>query len=1360
VLAVPAAVNGQELVVRVSGGSAGVAYTLLPSTSTTGGGGGGPPQNTTIAVTTPVDHAGDLDTNGLCSLREAVAAVRGGAVPDCPAAPGSTTISLAPLGTATLTLQSPLNVSVQTAGTRVRIAGAGPAQTRVSVAGAALADRHIQLAGAAVLELEGLALVDATNGAVGGVGSLEVREVEFANNVGGGAIDVTGTLIVTAGSLFRDNSSATVSPVRANTVTIRNAEFRNNGGVDGGAVSTSLGGAITDTVFTANVASSTGGAVVTDGPLVITGGRFAANRAGGGGGAVNARLADAALTVTATRFEANQVSGSGGGGAILTRAGIQLQRSIFLFNEAGPGSADAGGALLVDSGAQATVERSTFLDNDAGVGGAIGAINGASVIVRGSHLQHNSARVRGGALAQADGRLDLVSTSIIENTTADLGGGISVGQAVVVASSVTIAHNEAARGGGVFLLGPGGDVQLKDSILAANAQTAPTLAGASLDEHECGAVAVGAGPVTLSGRAVFSPASGSCNVVLSAANVRVVDPGLLRRTAGPAEIAAAADGGVLAAALAPRPAPVILPGNEARGGDCQLIGGGVNVDQAGVTRTTDCTVGAVEQLTTPENFITVDAVDDQAGTSTCTLRNAVAAATTNLPVGSCSAGRADAVDRIVFRADLFVEAPRRAPLIALAGAALLLSGGGPILIDAIDGRLSQNGEPLPPLQINAPFANDDFVDAAFVVSTSVRLRGLLVTGGSFSAVQGRPAFPVVDVQGGSLVLEETTLEMGGDAPAVRVGSVPGSALTLLRSTLDASPPGGETVGAVGVLLEPAGLGVGARLYAVRSTATGTGGALLMGPRSLAVVEASTLSTGSRGVPVNNDDGLLTIGRSLLLGFSAAPTCVGGRAVAVGDTNLVTGTCGLGTSGEVQAFIVATSLTALGGRTPTIAVDGSTVLPNNGVLGELVACEAEEVDQRGAPTGVRCTPGAVEVAGVNDCGNRFVEPFERTQPATLASPSGVTTASTRALVAALTGEFDGDPAEDWLVLGGDRIFNIDAVAGGGTTSTEVAGPSEGMPEGATHLALGDLDGDTFNDVVVGTADGRVFALMASTQGVLGSAAEVVAAGSTIADLALARVTRTFANTERDDLLVARTSGALELRESISAPGEATFGTLQTVAISNVTRMRLVDLDGLGGLDVLVGSTTDGVFALRSQDTLDQLVLDGPLVDLAVGPGRVLALASTAAGRFVVGASPIDGELNLVAISCAPASSCGTVLDDVIALPAVVDVTAVGSRLVTLNVSGSANVVNLANPTRVVVPLLAPGLSGAQRPLSVAISGTAELGALVGVDVVRGALVDGFVVPAEECDPNDPFFDPSFGSCVEVGAQDQCLVQAPP
>ncbi len=331
------------------------------------------PTNVRAFAITVATSADELNTNGLCSLREAITNANNDAAtyPDCGMGGGNDGIFFSDsLGTASIILGSALPTISDTDGLTIwggdDITVSGNNSSRVFAVGSG-----------APLTLDSLTVVNGkvTSGVGGGIfnaaGTLTLTNCLLTGNsavdgVGGGIYSTGGTLTITD-SIFTANSATYVS----------------SGGY-GGAVYNAAGdtATITRTIISGNSADIRGGGLYNYfGTTTITDSTFSSNSMSspgdGGGGIYNDQ---GTLTITHSTFSGNTAnsSGSNGGGIFNSLGTLNITRSTFSNNSVTNG---AGGAIA--SNGTLTVANSTFIVNWAdfgagvynGIGGVMTAAN-------------------------------------------------------------------------------------------------------------------------------------------------------------------------------------------------------------------------------------------------------------------------------------------------------------------------------------------------------------------------------------------------------------------------------------------------------------------------------------------------------------------------------------------------------------------------------------------------------------------------------------------------------------------------------------------------------------------------------------------------------------------------------------------------------------------------------------------------------------------------------------------------------------------------------------------------------------------------------------------------------------------------
>jgi CSLREA domain-containing protein len=328
----------------------------------------------TISVNTTAD---ELNSDGDCSLREAIEAANTNSVVDaCAAGDPAPTVDVIGFSvTGTITLGSTLPAISET----LTIDGPGAASLTISGGGTV---GVLQVSAGTTLNLERVTVADGS-----------------AADDGGGILNSPGATLTVTNTTVSANSASDIGGGIANfgTLTVTNSTFSgNSAGSDGGGISTSA-----------------------ETSLTVTGSTFSGNSAGLLGGGINS-YAQATMAVTDSTFTGNSAgtpSGTHGGGGIRNAGTLTVTNSTF------SGNTGAGNAGAIDNWAMLTVTNSTFSGNSAGSdGGAIRNFPGVTTTVTNSTFSGNSAGVFGGGIQNQGGTVNLLN-SIVANSSS--GGNCS-----------------------------------------------------------------------------------------------------------------------------------------------------------------------------------------------------------------------------------------------------------------------------------------------------------------------------------------------------------------------------------------------------------------------------------------------------------------------------------------------------------------------------------------------------------------------------------------------------------------------------------------------------------------------------------------------------------------------------------------------------------------------------------------------------------------------------------------------------------------------------------------------------------------------------------------------------------------------
>jgi CSLREA domain-containing protein len=268
-------------------------------------------------------------------------------------------------------------------------------------------------------------------------------------HIDGGAID--RVLDVHAGSLA------------VTMLTLRNGNTPDDGG---GIRAGGLGLVIEQAFVHENTAAGDGGGIAIGGgaSATVNFGDIRNNTAGGGGGGIWQESGDLIVDDFTTIGE-NTAGGAGGG--IATDAGAAL---TVLDSQVGGNSAADGGGVWVGGDAQATIARTTIVGNAVELRG--GGISNAGIFtITHSVVRGNGAEFAGGGIFNIGGTLSATNVTVSENFGTDLAGGVFSGAKgsgnLATLTNVTVADNDAAEGGGLYLQ-PGDTLVLKNTIVANN----------------------------------------------------------------------------------------------------------------------------------------------------------------------------------------------------------------------------------------------------------------------------------------------------------------------------------------------------------------------------------------------------------------------------------------------------------------------------------------------------------------------------------------------------------------------------------------------------------------------------------------------------------------------------------------------------------------------------------------------------------------------------------------------------------------------------------------------------------------------------------------------------------------------------
>ena len=423
-------------------------------------------EDRTVPATFTVTDLGDA---GAGTLRDAITQAN--------ANPDADTIVFGTTGTITLASEIDITESVTITGAgTVTLDGGGT--NRIFEINNAASLLNVTLSG---LTFQNGAALGADGGAilVSDDENLTIRDSVFTGNTAtevaftggdGGALYFAGGVLQIFNTTFSQNDAA------------------NAGGaiyVDNGTM------LVQDSVFTGNTSGADGGALYA-GELyggVFTGTTFSGNTAGDGGGAITFYGINASILIDDCDITGNTATNSGGGlyaNSFYYGSTLTIANSTITGNTAG---GDGGGVYFGDSDGTLKIISSTISNNTAADdGGGVYFENdseAAVIEITDSSITGNTATagVGGGVHLYLDeGTANFTDTVITGNTAGDSGGGLAIfqnntdldGKVTIVGS--TISGNTAANDGGGVLWSTTsssntGDLIIRDSNISGNVAT-------------------------------------------------------------------------------------------------------------------------------------------------------------------------------------------------------------------------------------------------------------------------------------------------------------------------------------------------------------------------------------------------------------------------------------------------------------------------------------------------------------------------------------------------------------------------------------------------------------------------------------------------------------------------------------------------------------------------------------------------------------------------------------------------------------------------------------------------------------------------------------------------------------------------
>jgi hypothetical protein len=280
---------------------------------------------------------------------------------------------------------------------------------------------------------------------------VEVNFNDATAGSGGGIFAAVDTLTLTDSTIYGNTAAGAAGGMYAEALA-----FLMSGSTVSDNTATEAGGGIlvdggTATTFTNSTLSGNVSLDDTGGGLFLVGGihnwvglTITFNVSVGAGGGVYG-TSNSTIEMRDSTLSSNTTSAGPGGGIVIQTGSVTLADSTVSLNSAsGPG----GGVLVYQ--AQAAISGSTISDNTAADGAGLYALN-ATVSILGTTVSGNQASGNGAGLAITGVGVFILDTSTVrDNTTPALGGGVYLDETAVAITASTISGNTAMAGGGIF----------------------------------------------------------------------------------------------------------------------------------------------------------------------------------------------------------------------------------------------------------------------------------------------------------------------------------------------------------------------------------------------------------------------------------------------------------------------------------------------------------------------------------------------------------------------------------------------------------------------------------------------------------------------------------------------------------------------------------------------------------------------------------------------------------------------------------------------------------------------------------------------------------------------------------------------
>jgi CSLREA domain-containing protein len=413
----------------------------------------------TITVTTTAD---EVNTNGQCSLREAIINANNddqSGSTDCAAGSGADTIVLAAGATYTLSKDDDGGGHATDSGadnddlditSTITIQGNGATIERSTATGF----RIFHVLGTGNLTLQNVTVRD---GYAGGGG--------YNNNWGGGIynagrLTLNGSTL--SGNYASEHGGGIYNAGTAYLTSVSSTISGNTAAGRGGGIYNDYGIVTLDNSSTIlNKSNGHGGGIFNDGTVTLTNSKVADNRAEGGdhryGGGIYNNGPTATLNINNSELSNNRVRCSGSwwstcssrGGGIYNAGAVTLRNSTLSNNESACGDyCDGRGGGIYSTGTVVAIS-STISGNSAHhYGGGFYNTENGTATINNSTLSQNSARYNdGGGIYNSSPAYIYITNSTLSGNSANNGGGIYT-ESITFISHSTFAYNSARSTGG------------------------------------------------------------------------------------------------------------------------------------------------------------------------------------------------------------------------------------------------------------------------------------------------------------------------------------------------------------------------------------------------------------------------------------------------------------------------------------------------------------------------------------------------------------------------------------------------------------------------------------------------------------------------------------------------------------------------------------------------------------------------------------------------------------------------------------------------------------------------------------------------------------------------------------------------